>query len=108
MKDQIPKMFFYRIKSVRGRNSVKSITRVLDILMDALQQPEFVQVNVQDTDGKLYRIKDVQYNRHSQSLNLKIDLNEPMQYPEFWPHRVNNKAKKRKNKNEPAENETNP
>lgn len=102
------KRFFYRSKSVRGKNSVRNLWRYLDLAMEKSEQPWNIQVNVDAGDGRLFRINDVSYGRYDGSVHLHIDLSKPMSYPEFWETKGRKPRPKRKESEEEEENRTEP
>lgn len=77
------KKLFYYAKSVREKNSLRNLWRYLDFMVEKSAQPQFIQVNVDAGDGKLFRINDVSFGKYDGSVHLFIDLSQPMAYPEF-------------------------
>lgn len=95
------KKLMYSSKSVREKNSLRNILRLFQSLYDIENfkkdgQPQFVQVNADLGDGKLYKITGAKYDYMSQSIRVFIDTEHPLTYPEFWPHKINPKENEQK------------
>lgn len=89
----------YASKAVREKNSLRNVYRLLGAMFNKAEankeQPQFIQVNVDLGDGKLYRITGAKYDKMSQSIRVFIDKEHPLTYPEFWPHKLKTKDDER-------------
>lgn len=78
-------------QAVRRKNSLRNIHMLFDAMLSKAEannkQAQYIQVNADLGDGKLYRITGATYDAMSQSVRVFIDKEHPLAYPEFWPHK---------------------